>query len=33
VSVALSYPVRKAHAPYYIVGFGLSGSIFSHIVS
>ena len=34
VLVAPSYPACKAHAPYYIVIFGLSGStIFLHVVS
>jgi hypothetical protein len=31
---SLSYPARKAHAPYYIVICGLSGStVFFHIIS
>jgi hypothetical protein len=34
VSVSLSYPACKAHAPYYIVICGLCGStIFFHIIS
>ena len=34
VFVAFSYPACKAHAPYYIVSYGLSGSpIFFHIIS
>jgi hypothetical protein len=30
---SLSYPAYNAHAPYYIVTYGLSGSIFFHIIS
>jgi len=34
VAVVLLYPARKAHAPYYIIVCGVSGSaLFFHIIS